>query len=293
MLLESDLDQLNGLFTQIKHLVPCLARYIQLIHLDEATTDDDKESIACAIHSLSRILDLGFQRSELIDAGVVPRLVHLLVDSSSNAIIKKRALKCIGYLFNGGDSEADAVVDAGLLPALLVTLDAMDEDLCKLALFHASNIAAGSQSQVYALLDGGLLTPIVRILINEQYSPRCRRDACWTLSNLTTKVFRDIKVGQAFLEAGCIEGLSAGLLIPDRKAKALAVLGIARILEWQDSQGSQAWAASLSTAIGSSSWPQNLRVTRDDRELQDQRLRNGCHILLTRWFPEQSRRARV
>ncbi|KAG9043662.1 Importin subunit alpha-3, partial [Tulasnella sp. UAMH 9824] len=256
------------------------------IHLDEATTDVDKESIACAIQSLSRILDRGLKRSEFIETGVVPRLVHLVANSSSSASIQKRALKCIGYLVNGDDHDTDAAVDAGLVPALLVPVEATDEELCKLALWNASNIAAGSQSQVYALLNCGLLTPTVRILINEQCSPRCRREACWTVSNLAAKVSGDVKVGQAFLEGGCVEGLAAGILIPDRKAKEIAVLGITKILEWQDSEspGSEV-GVSLSAAIQSSSWPQNLRVTRDSCELRD-RLRKDCQTLLTRWFPE-------
>ncbi|KAG9043660.1 hypothetical protein FS837_009295 [Tulasnella sp. UAMH 9824] len=197
--LESKSDQLNGLFTQIKHLVPCLTRQVQQSHLDEATTEVDKESIACAIKSLSYILYHGLKRSKFIETGLVPRLVHLVANSLSSANIQKRALWCTGSLVNGDDHDADAAVDAGLVPALLVPLEATDEEVCKLALWNASNIAAGSQSQVYALLDCGLLKPIVS---------------------------GDVKVGQAFLESGGIEGLAAGLLILDRKAKEIPVSGI-------------------------------------------------------------------
>ncbi|KAG9043661.1 Importin subunit alpha-4 [Tulasnella sp. UAMH 9824] len=277
---------------KISHLVLHLVRYIQQTPLDEATPEDDKESIEYAIQALWRILDRGLKRSDVMETGVTPRLVQLLVGSSSSTAIRKDVLKCISYFLDGEDDDADAVIEAGLLPALLALIEAKDRELCRMALYNASNIAAGSRSQIHAFLDCGLFKPVVRILIDD-YSPTpCQREACWTMTHLSMRVSGDEKLGQAFTEGGGVASLSAALLIPDQKTKELAVSGITNLLEGQDLEGSQN-RVSISEAFRSSSGPQNLRTIRYSRGSEDHELREACHTLLTRYFPEYSKRARV
>ncbi|KAG8909124.1 Importin alpha subunit (Karyopherin alpha subunit) (Serine-rich RNA polymerase I suppressor protein), partial [Tulasnella sp. 417] len=272
----------------IKHLLPCLARYVQETPVNEA----NMEAIEYAVQSLDRIGDRHLQRTDFIVTGIVPRLVKLLADSSSSITLQKQALRCLGYLVSGTDEDTDVAVDAGLLPALLVPLETKNQYLCQLALWNASNVAAGSHSQVYALLDSGLLKPAVRVLMDDQESIVCRREACWTISNLTRKVSSDAKVAQAFMEGRCVEALSAALLIPDRQVKELAVSGITNVLEWKPPEGSEADGSPL-TMLRSASGPQNLRAVRDSRDSHDRKIKSDCHNLLTRYFPDCSRRARV
>ncbi|KIO26190.1 hypothetical protein M407DRAFT_24521 [Tulasnella calospora MUT 4182] len=195
--------------TRINHVLPCLARYIQETPVNEA----NMESIEYAVKSLNRIRKHHLQRSDFIGTGVVPRLVKLLANSSSSIALQKHVLKCLGYLVGGTDDETDVAVDAGLLPGLLAPLETTNRDLCRLALRSTSNVAAGSHSQVYALLDSGLLKPVVRILMDDQESTICRREACWTISNLTKKISGDAKLAQAFIEGCCVEALSTALLL--------------------------------------------------------------------------------
>ncbi|KAG9026175.1 Importin subunit alpha-4 [Tulasnella sp. UAMH 9824] len=279
---------------KINHLIPCLARYIEQAPLDEATSEDGKESIEYAILAVSRMIDRGLKRSDVIETGVIPRLVHLLVDSSSSCTLQKHALHCIGYFLDGDDDAADAVIDAGLLPALLALVEGENQELCRTALYSASNIAAGSQSQIHALLECGLFKPVVRILIDDYSSIPCQREACWTMANLSMRVSGDEKVGQAFMAGGGVASLSAALLIPDQKTKELAVEGITSLLDGDDSEGSRN-RDSILAAIRSSLGPQNLRAIRYSRDgrLEDHELREACHTLLTRYFPEYSKRARV
>ncbi|KIO19296.1 hypothetical protein M407DRAFT_31043 [Tulasnella calospora MUT 4182] len=273
----------------IKHVLPCLARYIQETPVNEANMD----SIECAVEALDRICKHHIQHTDFIATGVVPRLVKLLADSSSSVALQKQVLRCLVYLVGGSDDEADVAVNAGLLPGLLVALETKNGDLCQLALWNASNVAAGSHSQVYALLDSGLLKPPVRVLLYDQESAISRREACWTISNLTKKVQSgDAKVAQAFLEGRCVEALSAALLIHDPKVKELAVSGITNVLEWKPPQGSEAGESPL-TILRSASGPQNLRAVRDSRAFHDKNIKRECRDLLTRYFPEFSRPARV
>ncbi|KAG9026176.1 Importin alpha subunit (Karyopherin alpha subunit) (Serine-rich RNA polymerase I suppressor protein) [Tulasnella sp. UAMH 9824] len=279
---------------KINHLIPSLARYIQQTPLDGATSEDDKESIAYAIQALTRMLDSRVKVSDVIETGVIPRLVQLLASSSSRAALRKDVLKGIGYFLDGDNDDADAVIDAGLLPALLALVEGQNRELCRMALYNASNIAAGSQSQIRAFLDCGLLKPVVRILMDDFSPIVCRREACWTIANLNTRVSGDRKVVQAFVEGGGVASLSAALLFPDRQPQELAVSGITSLLEGNDSEGSQN-RDSILAAIRSSSGPQNLRAIWYSRGggPQDHELRGACHTLLTRYFPEYSKRARV
>ncbi|KIO28552.1 hypothetical protein M407DRAFT_22290 [Tulasnella calospora MUT 4182] len=193
--------------TKIEHVLSCLARYIQETPVNEA----NMESIEYAVQALDRIHRHDLQRTDFIATGVVPCLVKLLADSSSSITIQKGVLSCLVYVVSGSDHDTDVAVDAGLLPGLLVALETKDGDLCRLALWNASNVAAGSLSQACALLDAGLLKPAVRGLMDDQESARSRSEACWTISNLTDKVSGDAKVAQALIGGHCIEALSAAL----------------------------------------------------------------------------------
>ncbi|KIO23464.1 hypothetical protein M407DRAFT_27071 [Tulasnella calospora MUT 4182] len=274
--------------TRIKHVLPCLVRYVQETPVNEA----NMESIEYAVQSFDRIRDHDLQRTDFIATGVVPRLVKLLADPSSSMALQKQVLKCLRYVVSGSDDDADVAVEAGLLPVLLVPLKTKDDELCRLALRTASNVAAGSRLQAYALLDSGLLKLVVRILMDDQESTKCRREACWTISNLTDKVPGDAKVAQTLIEGRCVEALSAALLIPDLQMKELAVSGITNVLEWKSPQGPEADESPL-TILQRAGGPQNLRAARDSRDVHDEKIKRGCQSLLTRYFPDCSKPARV
>ncbi|KIO28517.1 hypothetical protein M407DRAFT_180217 [Tulasnella calospora MUT 4182] len=273
---------------RIEHLLPCLARYIQETPVNEG----NMESLEYAVESLDRIRKHHLHRTDFIAAGLVPRLVNLLADPSSSIILLKQVLMCLGYIVSGSDDDTDVAVDAGLLPGLLVPLETKNQYLCQLALWNASNVAAGRHSQVYALIDSGLLQPVVRIVLDDQEPTICRREACWTISNLTQKVSGDAKVAQAFIEGRCFEALSAALLIADPKAKELAISGIHNVLQWKPPQGLEADESPI-TMLRSASGPQNLRAVRDSRDVQDEKIKRECQGLLTLYFPDCSRPARV
>ncbi|KAG8958381.1 Importin alpha subunit (Karyopherin alpha subunit) (Serine-rich RNA polymerase I suppressor protein) [Tulasnella sp. 408] len=209
-------------------------------------------------------------------------------------VLRRNVLHFIGYFLDGDNDVADVVIDLGLLPALLALIEGENQELCRMALYHASNIAVGSQPQIHAFLDCGFLEPVVLILLDDFSPTRCRHEAGWTVANLSTRVSGDEKAEQAFIEGGGVAGLSAALLLPDRGAKELAISGITSLFEGHDSEGSQS-QGSLLAAIRSSSAPQNLRAIRYSRGggPEDHELRKACHTLLTHHFPEYSKRARV
>ncbi|KAG8940395.1 Importin subunit alpha-4 [Tulasnella sp. 424] len=255
--------------------------------VDEA----NMQSLEYAVQSLEWICDRGFERSDFVETEMFPRLAQLLADSSSSIPLQKKTLKCFGLLVSGNEDDTDVAINAGLLPALLVALAGGNQQVRESACWTASNITAGNQRQVQAFLDSGLLEPVVRILVDGQNYTICRREACWVISNLTENAVFD-KVGQTLIAGCCLDGLAAALLIPDRQSKERAVLGITNILERMGSQGLEADTSPLAI-LRSASCPQTLRAVRDSRELHDLQLKKDCHNILTRYFPEYIRRARV
>ncbi|KAG8945760.1 Importin subunit alpha-4 [Tulasnella sp. 424] len=272
---------------KIKHLLPCLVRYILKTSVDEA----NMKSLEYAVKSLQRICDRHLKRSDFIETQVVPRLVQLLADSSSSVPLQNQALLCLGYLVSGDDNDTDVAINAGILPALSVALARGNQHTYEFACWTASNIAAGNQQQLQAVLDSGLLEPVVRILMDGQNNAACRREACWVISDLTRGAADD-RIVQTLIKGRCLEGLSAALLIPDQKAKERAVFGITNLLKWKGALASEEDSSPL-TILRSASCPQNLRVVRDSHELHDLELKKDCQDILTRYFPEHSRRARV
>ncbi|KAG8940389.1 Importin subunit alpha-4 [Tulasnella sp. 424] len=277
------------IITRMKHILPCLVRYILDTSIDEA----NMESLQYAVRALERICCRGLPRSDFVETGVVPRLTQLLADSSSSVALQKQVLMYLSYLVRGDDDDIDVAVNAGLLPALSVALAGAggDQLVHEIVCWNASNITARNRRQVQAFLDSGLLEPIVRILMDGQNSTGCRRYACSAISNLTAEVADD-KVRRAVIEGHCLDGLAAALLTPDCWSRELAVLGITNVLEWKGSQAPEADSSPLAI-LRCNSCAQNLRAVRDSRELGDLKLKNDCHDILTRYFPEYSRRARV
>ncbi|KAG8945761.1 Importin alpha subunit (Karyopherin alpha subunit) (Serine-rich RNA polymerase I suppressor protein) [Tulasnella sp. 424] len=277
----------NAQRRSVKHLLPCLVRYIRKTPVDKA----NMESLECAVQSLRRICNRDLKRSDFIETEVVPRLVQLVADSSSSVALQSQALNCLGYLVSGNEHDTDVAINAGMLPALSVALTGGNQRVYEIACFKASNIAAGNQQQVQAFLDSGLLEPVVRILMDGQNNASCRREACWVISNLTRQVSDD-RIVQTLIKGRCLEGLSAALLISGQETKERAIFGITNLLKWKGAQASEEDSSPLAI-LRSASCPQNLRVVRDSHEFRYLKLKKDCHDILTRYFPEYSRRARV
>ncbi|KAG8919336.1 Importin alpha subunit (Karyopherin alpha subunit) (Serine-rich RNA polymerase I suppressor protein) [Tulasnella sp. 417] len=271
----------------MKHLIPRLARYIQENRVD---TEEDQDYTSFAIQSFTYMLDCGIKRSDIIETGVAPRLFHFLADSSSGLAVQIQAMNCIGTLTEGDASDRDVLLEAGMLPALLALLDSEDPGLCRAALWCACMLVTGSQSHVDAVLDSGFLKPAACILADDQCAPDCRYEACWLIAKLSKKIFGDMKMIQAFIDDRCVEGLSAALRLPQTRRRATA--GIENLLGYDDSQMPQG-GGPFEAILRASSCPQNLRAIRFSREDVDENLLHRCDYLLTHYFPEYSKRARV
>jgi hypothetical protein len=98
---------------------------------------------------------------------IAPRLVRLLDHESEQIVFN--ALVAITGLLSGDDHTTQAVLDAGVLPALAPLIE---EDsparLQQHAAFAISNVTAGSLEQIELVRVTGLIAPLVRLACQEK-----------------------------------------------------------------------------------------------------------------------------
>lgn len=97
---------------------------------------------------------------------MVPRVVELLSASSAtvNCQVLTPALRTVGNIVTGSDSQTDCVINCGGLPKLRDLLSVNKINVVKEAAWSISNIVAGNNEQIQAVIDAGILPPLINVL---------------------------------------------------------------------------------------------------------------------------------
>jgi len=77
----------------------------------------------------------------VLNAGVAPRLVELL--GSTTTAVQTPALRTVGNIVTGDDSQTQFIINLNALPALLWMLDNSKKNIRKEACWTLSNVTAG------------------------------------------------------------------------------------------------------------------------------------------------------
>ncbi|GMT29369.1 hypothetical protein PFISCL1PPCAC_20666 [Pristionchus fissidentatus] len=114
------------------------------------------------------------------DAGLMPFVYkHLTEDDGLVA----PALRVLGNMATGNDSLTQTVIDLGTLKALpTVARKAKSSSIVKECCWLISNVIAGTQKQIQAVVADGLLGMIITIMQTGDY--RCQFECSWALANL-------------------------------------------------------------------------------------------------------------
>ncbi|GMR54988.1 hypothetical protein PMAYCL1PPCAC_25183, partial [Pristionchus mayeri] len=116
------------------------------------------------------------------DAGIMPLVFkHLSEDDGLVA----PALRVLGNMATGNDDLTQTVIDLGTLRVLpAVARKAKSSSIVKECCWLISNVIAGTQKQIQAVIDNGLLSMIITVMQTGDY--RCQFECSWALSNLAS-----------------------------------------------------------------------------------------------------------
>ncbi|KAK3160004.1 hypothetical protein QOZ80_1BG0054050 [Eleusine coracana subsp. coracana] len=205
-------------FDQTKPALPALAR---LIH------SNDDEVLTDACWALSYLSDGTNDKIQaVIEAGVCPRLVELLLHPSPSVLIP--ALRTVGNIVTGDDLQTQCIIDHQALPCLLNLLTQNHKkSIKKEACWTISNITAGNKDQIQAVINAGIIGPLLQLLQTAEFD--IKKEAAWAVSNATSGGSPEqIKY---LASEGCIKPLCDLLVCPDSRIITVCLEGLENILK--------------------------------------------------------------
>lgn len=159
-------------YDQVSAALPALAQLIRL---------DDKELLAYTCWALVYLSDGSNEKIQaVIEANVCGRLIGLSVHRSPSVVTP--ALRTIGIVVTGNDSQTQYIIDLQALPCLLNLLRGpYNKTIRKEACWVVSNITAGCQSQIQAVYDADICPALVNLLRNSEFD--VKYEAAWAICN--------------------------------------------------------------------------------------------------------------
>ncbi|KAF8376827.1 hypothetical protein HHK36_031493 [Tetracentron sinense] len=237
------------LFEQTKPALPALERLIY---------SNDEEVLTDACWALSYLSDGTNDKIQaVIEAGVCPRLVELLLHPSPSVLIP--ALRTIGNIVTGDDIQTQFIINHQALPCLLNLLTHNHKkSIKKEACWTISNITAGNKDQIQAVIAADIIAPLVHLLQTAEFD--IKKEAAWAISNATSGgIHEQIKcvffqqssfpgvsvpivyftlqvliifMGDRYLVSqGCIKPLCDLLVCPDPRIVTVCLEGLENILK--------------------------------------------------------------
>ena len=179
--------------------------------------------------------------------GLVPRLVELLLHPSPK--VAKPALRTIGNIVCADCTDqvdihgntlpvvdfTEIILECYAVPCLRRLVGHHNREIQKEACWTLSNIAAGTASQIQAVIDNGAIPPLVRLVNNEMTDKEVRSEACWVVLNATS-CGNDEQIA-ILVEEGCVSVL--GVLLAEPNMVMMALEGIERVLQTEEAQDSE------------------------------------------------------
>ena len=98
----------------------------------------------------------------MLDCDIVPHLVALL--ASPEVGVLTPALRAVGNIVTGNDTQTDAIINAGGIKHLCALLQHPRTNIVKEAAWTISNITAGNPEQIQHVINAQVLPPLLHVL---------------------------------------------------------------------------------------------------------------------------------
>lgn len=94
------------------------------------------------------------------------------------------ALRAVGNIVTGNDTQTQLILNCNALPCILQLLSSPKETIRKEACWTISNIAAGNRQQIQAVIDANIFPSIIDLLSKADF--KTRKEAAWAITNATS-----------------------------------------------------------------------------------------------------------
>lgn len=199
---------------------PILEIISQLIH------SADEKILADACWTVYYICgDKGDAVQDVLDAGVCPQLVNLLMHASANVLLP--VIMALARISAGDDKQVEVLIENDILNCLgqLVARN-YPKNIKKQACLIVSNIAAGSKDQIQAVIDADIITPLIVLLRTSETD--VKKEAAWAISTAASGGSSDQI--QYLVSRGCLEPLCSVLTHNDPDLVYTCLEGLENIL---------------------------------------------------------------
>jgi len=145
----------------------------------------------------------------------------------SSYAVQTPALRTVGNIVTGDDTQTQQIINVSALPCLLALLSHPKKGIRKESCWTISNITAGNKAQIQAVIDANIIPPLIQLLSNAEFD--IKKEAAWAISNATSggtpEQIRHL------VSQGCIKPLCDLLNCNDPRIITVALEGLENILK--------------------------------------------------------------
>lgn len=198
--------------------------------------------IADASWAISYVTDdEGDRIQAVIDAGCVPNLIRLL--SMEENLIIVPALRSVGNIVTGNDTQTDVVLEGGALKHMKKLLRNSRSNIVKEAAWTISNITAGNPEQIQEVIDAGIFQEICSVLESGDF--RAQKEAAWVITNATSSGTPE-QIIYLLEQVNILKPYCNLLESKDARSVLVVLTGLRNLFQLAEKMGS---AENLATAI--------------------------------------------